>query len=237
MPVHRNKRRQPPKPEGDDIPPQFTDPLKESRRKRYIEPYIGANSLEYARSGLENEPFAEPKNIGLKYTFYALNVFFLIFILIIISLILYSMFTLKYTPVKQKRNKMIQEANKKNKENGKIDDVAYHKLKKEMEALKKDVDKKLKTNIKRGNKNVDDRNVPRPTIKMDEDKLAEVFHNLAKMPASNNNEIMIPKGAKSNKAMMIAEDEVVCVLRKDYSKKNNHLPTKAGTTSSEKQPY
>uniref|UniRef100_A0A0K0EPZ2 Exported protein n=1 Tax=Strongyloides stercoralis TaxID=6248 RepID=A0A0K0EPZ2_STRER len=201
--------------------------LEDKAYDYYNTPIIGTENLEFVRSRV---PTSVPKSVpygGVKYVLYFINGFLLLLNLVFISIIINSVYFLKYSPIKRKRNEFIQENFKVDIERGNKNSN-YNKLKHDLENLKKKIDKKDKDVVKKSQNVENGRNNKchkLPVVKMDEEKLAEVFHLLAKMPNEKSNEIM-NKSIKNKGVVMIGEDETICLLnndngnKKDISKKN-----------------
>ncbi|CEF61861.1 Hypothetical protein SRAE_1000013700 [Strongyloides ratti] len=183
-------------------------------------PVIGTDNLEMARSGIPN---SLPKNIPygeIKYILYFINSLMLLLNLVFISIIINSAYSLKYSPIKRKRNEIVQEylkvgIEKCNNYNN------YDKLKQDIEKLKKSIDKKDRNIINKTKIDKDRQNnklQQLPIVQMNEEKLAEVFHILAKMP-NEKSDSTINKNIINKNVIMIREDETMCILNHEDNKK------------------
>uniref|UniRef100_A0A0N5CHC4 Uncharacterized protein n=1 Tax=Strongyloides papillosus TaxID=174720 RepID=A0A0N5CHC4_STREA len=180
------------------------------------DPLPGTDVLEHARSGIQEPVIGDSPRMELKYLFYAMNGLMLFLILVVLAIIINSVFLVKYSPIKKRRNQVFQEYFKAKAQNSiKYND--YDKLLNDLEVLKKDIERNEKIKTKRNKerrvikKNC---NHKKPVIVMNEEKLAEVFHALAKMP-SDLDGIVNGDGSKKRGVLMIGENETVCVMNRN----------------------
>uniref|UniRef100_A0A0K0EW44 Uncharacterized protein n=1 Tax=Strongyloides venezuelensis TaxID=75913 RepID=A0A0K0EW44_STRVS len=173
-----------------------------------IGPLAGMDIYEYAnREQLSN---TDGFNIQLmfRYMIYGLNIFMLLLIVVISSLILYSFFSLKCFSKKKFANAQVSQkdgvrTNQKSEECVKLE-KEFKKLKKRFSDKRNNLEMK---NNNMGRKEDGARNV----VKMDERKLAEVLHVLAKLPEQKEG-YLVDNDAEDDGVVVLGIDESICVV-------------------------
>ncbi|CEF62273.1 Hypothetical protein SRAE_1000054600 [Strongyloides ratti] len=182
-----------------------------------IGPLAGTDIVDYVRMENYNDiTNYEDSYIAINYLYIALNVSLLLLIFTTLVIIINSMCTLKLLKRKMKR-RIEKSKNGNNKENYK--DEKYKEIENDLINLKKCLHKRRKIFLRKSlkGKSLENR---QNIIEMDEKKMAEIIHTLAKKPKQDEG-YFIPKEAKGNDIIMIGEDENILILDK-----NNNLRKK-----------
>uniref|UniRef100_A0A0K0ET60 RIC3 domain-containing protein n=1 Tax=Strongyloides stercoralis TaxID=6248 RepID=A0A0K0ET60_STRER len=186
-----------------------------------IGPLAGSDVFDYVRS----KNFMVKNNIrsykGIKYFFQGISVLLLLIIGYILIITMMSVYTLKKLKIKKKGTiNNYMEGH---------EDKEYKQMENELINLRKRCNgmndkllfEKKKHSISRSIEN------PHNIIEMDENKMAEVFHMLAKK-SQKQEEYFIPKETKGKDVIMIGEDESICIVNKNTNKNKLKQEEKLG---------